>query len=404
MKRPQQVPGKKVVVTLPTGAPTPPYIDARVPKTALSVSEAYGAGIEARRMQSSLPKVNMPVAGGPGPSIPRLDRPPRQGGYTMQQHAAMEREVPAAPVQPKEGGSFVETPIRQQAHQPALNIQPMDTLPQEAATDPGFRGGNGAMFAVNQSPQLVLKYGVIRGKRIIPPQELVAGSGSKISQTTREDIRQIQELQSQQVKKVAVDTTPATATHAIVPEQTTPLSDDEKKSMEKILSNMDEFQFDAWRRAMMKDILNDPKQKEIIEARLEELDVGDLITDQFIVQRVPILPGKFEVTFKTQDGETDLALKRLIMEDANSIGEVTERYYLDRFSFMSTAASTYAINNTPLLDHRDENGDFNDELFRKKFNWMLKLPLHMLASIGLNSMWFEMRVRALFKAEKLGNG
>ena len=44
------------------------------------------------------------------------------------------------------------------------------------------------------------------------------------------------------------------------------------------------------------------------------------------------------------------------------------------------------------------------QVFLKKFNMVLRLPLHMLASIGVNTLWFDVRVRKLFVAEKLGNG
>jgi hypothetical protein len=332
----------------------------------------------------------------------------------MSQHADLAKEAQGAPPGPVEGGSFVEPPTAAPGPAPSLNILPMDALPEAAKADPNFREGNGSMFAINQ-PHLAQKYGVIRNGQPVPPQQLSPEGGRQLRPETVRDIQRIQELQRQQQTDEMPPGSPSTemsdagkaaATVGNMPGDTDekPLNPEEQKALEKTLGRMDEFQFDAWRQAMMKDILNNPEQKEIIEERLEPMDVGDLVTEGYIVQEVVIVPNKFRVSFKTFDGETDLALKRLIMEDTNTLGEVTERYYLDRFSFMAAAASLHAINGKVIPDHRDDQGNFSDELFRKKFNFVLKQPLHMLASVGLNAMWFESRVRALFKAEKLGNG
>ena len=62
------------------------------------------------------------------------------------------------------------------------------------------------------------------------------------------------------------------------------------------------------------------------------------------------------------------------------------------------------INTTTLPTHLDQGGNFNDELFWKKFNRVLKFPFHMLASIGVHYYWFDVRVRKLFVAERLKNG
>ena len=136
---------------------------------------------------------------------------------------------------------------------------------------------------------------------------------------------------------------------------------------------------------------------------LRPLDIGDLVTKGYIEQKVPVVPDQFEPVFKTTDGETDLALKRLIMEDSNSL-EVNDRYLLDKFALMSLAAALHSVNSLVFGDHKDEHGNFDDEKFMKKFNRMLKLPMHMLASLGCHALWFEMRVRKLFVAEKVGNG
>jgi hypothetical protein len=84
--------------------------------------------------------------------------------------------------------------------------------------------------------------------------------------------------------------------------------------------------------------------------------------------------------------------------------DVGEQYLLDKHSFMSVAAGLHKVNSREFPGILDDEGNFSDEKFLTKFNQVMKLPIHMLASIGVNLWWFEMRVRKLFKADEVGNG
>lgn len=395
---------KKTVITLPET----PYIHPGVPQGALSPAQAYLAGREARKAGNAPPKANVPVAGGRAPLIPRLDQP-YQEGMTMEQQARLTRE-PEAP----QSMGIVESPVR-----PSLQLMHTDILPPEAREDPAFITGQGDMFASNQS-NMAVKYGVIRNHQRIPPQVLIGGHVIQAGQQRQlrpETLRDIQALQALQ-KAQEAETPNVVGSNAEaekkVPEGVRAAGDignlpeprDQAKDTEILadtISKMDEFEFDSWRRAMMKDILNNPGQKDIIEARLKPMDVGDLVTQNYIIQRVPIILGKFEPSFRTTDGETDLALKRLIMEDSKSI-EMSDRYYLDKFTMMSMAALLFAINGKAYPDHVNTQGNFDDEMFKKKFAQIIKLPLPMLASLGVNALWFDIRVRKLFVVEKVSNG
>jgi len=379
--------------------PQAPYIH---PGVAPSAADAYAAGIQARRAANSLPKTNEPVAGGPTPPIPRLDGGmPPQLAQTPQQ-AFVERPQPTVQMSQRDPGQ--------------LGILPMDILPDSAKEDPEFIGGHGSMFAANQ-PKMALRHGVVRNGKHLSPQQMVPHKAAAPGQLLRpETVKGLEELNKYNAGQVpgtlqtdkdaedsVSDAARAAARVGELPGPRSQLDEKEREELKKTVQGMDEFEFDTWRQSMMKDLLNSPDQKTLIESRVKEMDVGDLITQGFIIQEVPIVPHKFTPAFKTVDGETDLAIKRLIMEDANSL-EVSDRYYLDKFSLMSVAAALYSINGKPLLDHRDDKGNFNDELFRKKFTQVLRLPMHMLASLGVNAFWFDTRVRKLFVAEKLGNG
>ena len=404
----QNTPPAGAGVALPDGEQKAPYIHPAVPQSALSAAQAYQEGLQGR-LKQKLPKVNTPVAGGEAPPIPRLDSDPERGNMTMSQHALAARERVSRAQTAQAPGGFVEAPP---APAGKVDIRPLDILPDQAKDDPNFMSGSGSMFASSQ-PALAMKYGVVRDGKIIPPQVLLnpVGAQPELRPETLKDIERLRELEAAQTSVAkppesgTAEMGRAAGTVGNMPgdDSSEPLSDTEREQVSKAFNDLDEYEFDTLRQAMMKDLLNSEEQKKLIEARVKPMDVGDLITMSYVIQDVPVAPGRFDLSFKTMDGETDLAIKRLIMEESRSL-EVSDRYYLDKFALMSMTALLHSINGKAFKDHRNDKGDFDDDKFREKFRYVMRLPTHMLASIGVHAMWFEQRVRELFAMEKLGNG
>ena len=387
--------------------PQAPYIHPGVNPEALRRAGQQGGRV------GGLPKTTALVAGGRGPSVPRLDGP-TQEGVTMAQQAEAARRASAGPVVP---GGIVEAP---QPTSPAgMGLLPVDLLPEQAMQDPSFQQGHGSMYAAAQ-PHLAKKYGVIRNGKFIPPQKFSEQRPGLRAETLR-DLETLNELAKQQQANQPVgalhgseaeaeaslkgSAAEAAARAGNVPgdDSSEPLTEKEKEELGKAIDKMDEFDLDSFRQAMMRDIINNPDQKELIEGRLNPLNIDEIILRNRVKQTVPIVPGKFEITFQSMTGEEDLELKRMIMEESKSV-EISDRYLLDKYSFMSVAIGLHSINGKPLGDVSDDEGNFSEEKFWRKFNRVLKLPLHMLASAGVNLFWFEARVRKLFVAEKVGNG
>lgn len=296
-----------------------------------------------------------------------------------------------------------------------VGLQPGDMLPQEALRDPEARQGPGSAYAMSQ-PALALRYGVVRNGQHIAPQALRAGAGGggqpgRLSPQTLEGLQAMQQAQArgpqglpQAEEEVEVDDEDAPGAQSA----RVALSDAEQKEVEEAIGAMDSFDYDALRQRMEKDVLNNQKQRELIRGRCKELDLDELIMKNRVSQDVPIVPAKdgkrgFVIRYTSMTGEEDLALKQLIMQESQSV-EVTERYLLDKFAFMSIACGLTAINGNPAPTHLDDKGNFDEKKFWIKFAWTLKRNIHMLASIGVNHSWFEQDVRKLFVAEKLGNG
>ena len=71
---------------------------------------------------------------------------------------------------------------------------------------------------------------------------------------------------------------------------------------------------------------------------------------------------------------------------------------------MTVALGLVKINSTVMPEHTDDKGNFNDEKFWIKFNRVMKLGFHILASLAVNYFWFDTRVRKLVVADRIKNG
>lgn len=382
----------------------PPYVAAGVSPAAAR----YAQNLQAR-------KGGEPVGGGPTPPIPLLNQdlpegPPR----TMAQHATAMRSI-------VERAAPKETP-----DQKNLQLLNTDVLPGTARADPSYQSGMGADVAVNQ-PHLAAKYGVMRGGNFVPPQQLysapavpVKGTGSapaglqgemgkRISTNTAKGLEQLAKAQAQQhtADDVVEDTAEQAARSGIAGgvenagsgATATPSNDE----IARRLQQMDEFDIDQLQEAMVRDLLNNAEQRKIIEERLEPLSLTDLIVNSRVRQRVVIVPNDFEIVFESLTAQDELSCKRLIVEESRKL-QLTEEYFLQKFSYMGLACSLYSVNRMVLPSHRDDRGVFNEDNFWKKFQMVMGFPLPMLASLGVNYFWFDVRVRRLFVAQRVKNG
>lgn len=377
----------------------------------------YAQQISDRRAAAGPQKYTTPVAGGPTPPIPRLDSNADKD-LTMADQANMQRAAMEGPPQAPTPRSMFQArpgdapPTPRGPGGPPAGILPADILPEEARKDPDFHEGQGSMYASAQ-PQLAFKYGVIRGGQRLMPQQL--GQVSKgLRKETVEGLKSIAELQKTRAsaesedKRIEGEAASGIAGAAgrlgnapTDGPQADPAAS--QKNLQDAVRKLDDFDFNTFREMMMKDIINNEEQRELIEKRCTPLDITDLIMKGFVTQRVPIIVNKFEPEFQSMTGGEDLAIKRLIMQESKGL-EVSDRYLLDKFALMAVTIGLFSINGNVIPSHRDNNGKFDEDAFWKKFDFVTKYPFHMLASLGVNYFWFDIRVRKLFVAEKLGNG
>lgn len=147
-------------------------------------------------------------------------------------------------------------------------------------------------------------------------------------------------------------------------------------------------------------ILNNKKRKKEIEDRCEPMRLEDLIMKDEVQQDVPIIPGKFTVRYRSATPYENLFVKRLMSEEKVT----SDQYLLERYGIMQLTCSLMSINGAGLPSHLDETGLPNEDLFHKKMKMIMKKSAYVIADLGINFYWFDLRVRKLLNPDDLKNG
>ena len=163
---------------------------------------------------------------------------------------------------------------------------------------------------------------------------------------------------------------------------------------------------DDWLGLDAGDIFNNPKIRKRVEKGLKKMEVEDLIMHGEVVQDVTLISNKIDpnrpklwVTFRSVSAIEDLAIKKRFYDE-----EGPDRFMLDRYSIMNLCIGLKAINGKEQPPHLDENGEFDDDEFKKKYRKIARMPHQLLAFLVINYLWFDERVRRILVTEELGNG
>lgn len=176
----------------------------------------------------------------------------------------------------------------------------------------------------------------------------------------------------------------------------------EEKKVEEKQAEEDLFDsFDFSGRSEAERILNNKKRRKDIEDRCEPMKLEDLIMRDEVQQVVPILPGKFEVTFRSMTPDDNLFIKRYVSK--NDTGQ-SDQYIVEKFGMCQLTCTVVAINGRALPDYRNSDGSVDEPLFEKKLKMLLKKSAYIVADLGINYTWFDIRVRKLLNPDSLGNG
>jgi hypothetical protein len=329
--------------------------------------DAQQRDAQARMAQIKQPR--QPHGGAPEVEIPPLNASPIEGGGTMQDQAQALRD-PTSPLSPAYNPQMAQMMSNPQAPPMVPRMAPggrvsdpaggpFAPLPPEAAKQPGFRGGVGSMIQGNQPG--------------IDPK----GYKPQISPETHQSMQALaafQEGARQQQEKPPETETSTKLKEAMDKEE------DLYKELRDVLDDPAQW-----------NLLNNPKRKKEIEARLEPMDITDVIIHGEIRQMVPVVPGKLEPEYRSVSAEEDLSVKQMMFGEAGS-----DRYLMDKYTIMQLTLGLVALNGEELPSHLDDKKKFNEDKFLKKFDKVVRFPLQLIADLGVQYLWFDERVRALF--------
>jgi hypothetical protein len=174
----------------------------------------------------------------------------------------------------------------------------------------------------------------------------------------------------------------------------------QKKSEEERSEFFDNFDF-AGLQGEAERILNNKKRRKEIESRCSPMKLEDLIMKDEVQQTVPVIPGQFEIVFRSLTPEESLFVKQILAKDNST----SDAYSLEKYSLCLLTCSLMSINGKEFIDHRGSKDNSPDEaLFQKKLKEVTKKSMYVIADLGIQYSWFDIRVRRLLAPEALGNG
>lgn len=148
-------------------------------------------------------------------------------------------------------------------------------------------------------------------------------------------------------------------------------------------------------------ILSNKKRRQEIESRLQPMDFEDLLMKGYVEQTIPILPGKFEPRFRSLRPAESLFIKVYMSKDTEA---TTDSYTAEKYSLCQLACSLVAMNGKAYPDHRNTKGEPEMDLFKAKLKMLLDQSVYIIADLGIQFVWFDIRVRRLISPDRLGNG
>ena len=151
-------------------------------------------------------------------------------------------------------------------------------------------------------------------------------------------------------------------------------------------------------------ILDNKKRKKEIEDRCKPMNFEDLLLNDEVKQTVPIIPEKFEPTFRSLTPIESLYIKQRMSKEIIQ----TDQYLGEKYNLLLLTCCLVDINGQPFPDHRKHSGDgtfdVEDKLFDDKLAAMMRKSGYIIADLGINYYWFDIRVRQLLNPDDLKNG
>jgi len=281
-------------------------------------------------------RTEVPVGGAPMPKVPRLDQAPANKHVGVQNASAARRLLT-----PEEHKKLVES----------------GKLVQ----------GVGSGYAANQPGLAALPTDEEGRPQEVHPDLMPRPEGAGLRPDTLKGLEKLAEANTSSKK--------------------------EDKELEKIEEELDELDDEYITDEFgnrVRSMLANKKRREAIENRCMPMDIDDLLMKGSVEQRIPIVPGKFEPTFRSPQGHEDTFLNERMSKVRGS-----DRMIMDLHALFRLTCGLVKINNRTLPNHLGQNGKPTDDLFDAKFAMVSSLATPVLADLSTNYTWFLRRVEKL---------
>jgi len=255
-------------------------------------------------------------------------------------------------------------------------------VPQEP---PASLGGVGSAYNVNQKMargEINRPVSMKEAKNMPPEKKPVP---KKLSQ---ESIEELEKAKSQIEQDVEPEETPEAEDRTAV---------ELEEAEEEMLQRDVPFDYESIQEQQKQ--LMSKERKLQIEERLEDLDIADMIVKREITQDIPVIPGKLIYTLRTYNQQEYLFCLQYVYENPGSVTYAEE--------FLNTCklvCSLVGINGAYLPPHMDKDGNVDKKLFEKKMSHVASFPVHLIADLSVQAIWFNQRVNELFSVGNLKNG
>ncbi len=341
---------------------------------------------DAQEHMNRLKQPRQPYGGAPPVSVPPLNAEPLQTGGTMADQAAILRD-PMSPLSPAYSPELSMMSKNEPPGAPRMSPGggveeggPFSLVGEDAMQQPGFRPGIGSMYRGNQPG---LKPGP-------PPGSQPGGQDGykpQLSEETRESMRTLAEFHAAAERQQVMDQDGVAAPQKETKEKQAAKLESQMDSDSDILKSLQDSLDDPaqW------NLLNNPKRRKDIEARISAMDITDVILHGEVRQVVPIVPDKLEVTYRSVSADEDLAVKQMMFGESGG-----DRYLMDKYTIMQIALAIVSINGEELPTHLNDKKKFDETKFMAKLDKITRFPVQFMADLGIQYLWFDERVRQLF--------
>lgn len=149
------------------------------------------------------------------------------------------------------------------------------------------------------------------------------------------------------------------------------------------------------------DQLMTPEQRDLIEQRLEPIDLGQMFTEQEFRQVVPIIPEQFVIEYRSISGAEDEELKLMLSGEPEN---VSPRYLSDKYASLSLICSVRKVNSKELPVHYTPQKGWDKDKFAERGMLIMAMPAPAVWSMMVHASWFDRRCKELFKVSEVKNG